>query len=179
MIHHSNASIQNVDCAEDVQRQSHLNYQPLCGRWTTFLFLLLHFCCRTKSLICFGTGTDWSTMLLTLLLKGGKSKINSPELALVPNFFKSCATRGFWENVRFIRSNGRKTTFEWPKVVSVVSFPRFWGVLCIAKCFRFGDRKCRFRDIAIRTYEGSFFWWYLTPFPYQKAWRKWWGIFFS
>ena len=30
-----------------------------------------------------------------------------------------------------------KTTFEWPKVVSEVSFPRFWGVLSIAKCFRF------------------------------------------
>ena len=44
---------------------------------------------------------------------------------------------GFWEIVRFVRSNGRKTTFEWPKVVSEVSFPRFWGVLCIAKCFRF------------------------------------------
>ena len=24
-------SIQNVDCSEDVQRQSHLNYQRLCG----------------------------------------------------------------------------------------------------------------------------------------------------
>ena len=38
-------------------------------------------------------------------------------------------------------------------MVSEVSFPRFWGVLSIAKCFRFfrfGDRKCRFRDIAIR-----------------------------
>ena len=22
----------------------------------------------------------------------------------------------------------------------------------------------------------KFFWWHLTPFPYQKAWRKWWGI---
>ena len=27
------------------------------------------------------------------------------------------------ENTRFVRSNGRKTTFEWPKVVSEVIFP--------------------------------------------------------
>ena len=27
----------------------------------------------------------------------------------------------------FLQSNGRKTTFEWPKVVSEVSFPTFWG----------------------------------------------------
>ena len=49
-------------------------------------------------------------------------------------------------------SNGRKTTFEWPKV-SEVSFPRFLGVLwggLFSGIFRFGDRKCRFRDIAIR-----------------------------
>ena len=44
---------------------------------------------------------------------------------------------GFCENIGFVRRNGRKTTFEWSKVVSEVSFPRFWGVLCIAKCFRF------------------------------------------
>ena len=50
--------------------------------------------------------------------------------------FQNRAIRGFWENVRFVRSNGRKNTFEWPKVVSEVSFPRFWGVLSIAKCFR-------------------------------------------
>ena len=42
-----------------------------------------------------------------------------------------------WEKNIFVRSNGRKTIFEWPKWVSEVSFPRFWGVLCIAKCFRF------------------------------------------
>jgi len=36
-----------------------------------------------------------------------------------------------------VGSNGQKTTFEWPKVVSEVSFPRFWGVFCISKCFRF------------------------------------------
>ena len=41
-----------------------------------------------------------------------------------------------WENLRFIRRNGRKSTFEWPKVVSEVIFPRFWGVVCIEKCFR-------------------------------------------
>ena len=55
--------------------------------------------------------------------------------------------------MRFVRSNGRKTTFEWPKVISEVSFPRFWGVFCIAKCFcffvRFGDQKCRFYEKSI------------------------------
>ena len=30
----------------------------------------------------------------------------------------------------------KKNTFEWPKVVSEVIFPRFWGVVCIEKCFR-------------------------------------------
>ena len=43
-------------------------------------------------------------------------------------------------------------------MVSEVSFPRFWGVLwggLFSGIFRFGDRKCRFRDIAICTYEGS------------------------
>ena len=54
-----------------------------------------------------------------------------------PLNFQNRAIAGFWENARFIRSNGRKTTFEWPKVVSEVSFLRFWGVLSIAKCFRF------------------------------------------
>ena len=29
-----------------------------------------------------------------------------------------------------------KNTFEWSKVVSEVIFPRFWGVVCIEKCFR-------------------------------------------
>ena len=37
---------------------------------------------------------------------------------------------------RFMRRNGRKNTFERPKVVSEVIFPRFWGVVCIEKCFR-------------------------------------------
>ena len=48
-----------------------------------------------------------------------------------------------------------KTTFEWPKVVSEVSFPRFWGVLwggLFSGIFRFGDQKCRFRDIAISAF---------------------------
>ena len=51
------------------------------------------------------------------------------------------------ENTRFVRSNGRKTTFEWPKVVSELSFPSFWGVfrsIKVVSVFRFGDRKCRF-----------------------------------
>ena len=61
----------------------------------------------------------------------------------------------FGENTRFVRSDGRKTTFEWPKVVSEVSFPAFWGVIRsikVVSVFRFGDRKCRFRDIAIRAF---------------------------
>ena len=33
--------------------------------------------------------------------------------------FKNQPMRAFWENARFVRSNGRKTTFEWPKVVYV------------------------------------------------------------
>ena len=37
----------------------------------------------------------------------------------------------------FYVAMAKKTSFEWPKVVSEVSFPRFGGVLCIAKCFRF------------------------------------------
>ena len=43
-------------------------------------------------------------------------------------------------------------------MVSEVSFPRFWGVLwggLFSGIFRFGDRKCCFRDIAICTYERS------------------------
>ena len=53
-----------------------------------------------------------------------------------PLNFQNRAIAGFWENARFIRSNGRKTTFEWPTVVSEVIFPRFWGVVCVEKCFR-------------------------------------------
>ena len=44
-----------------------------------------------------------------------------------------------WGGLRkksFFAQNGRKTTFEWPKVVSEVIFPRFWGVVCIEKCFQ-------------------------------------------
>ena len=36
-----------------------------------------------------------------------------------------------------------------------VSFPTFWGVIRsikVVSIFRFGDRKCRFRDIAIRAF---------------------------
>ena len=43
---------------------------------------------------------------------------------------------------RFVRSNGRKTTFEWPKVVSEVNFPTFWGVHwggLFSGIFRFGE----------------------------------------
>ena len=29
-----------------------------------------------------------------------------------------------------------KTLSKWPKVVSEVIFPRFWGVVCVEKCFR-------------------------------------------
>ena len=40
-------------------------------------------------------------------------------------------------------------------MVSEVSFLRFWGVFwggLFSGIFRFGDRKCRFRDIAIRAF---------------------------
>ena len=39
------------------------------------------------------------------------------------------------KNVRVVCSNGRKTTFEWPKVVSEVIFFLFWGVVGIEKFF--------------------------------------------
>ena len=61
------------------------------------------------------------------------------------------------ETQRSLSNNGRETTFEWPKVVSEVSSPHFdfegvlWGGL-FSGIFRFGDRKCRFRDIAIRAF---------------------------
>ena len=57
--------------------------------------------------------------------------------------------------MRFVLSNGQKTTLEWPKVVSEVNFPTFWGVFRSTKVvsvFNFGDRKCRFRDIVIRPF---------------------------
>ena len=61
--------------------------------------------------------------------------------------------------VPFVHSNGRKTTFEWPKVVSEVSIPRFWGVLCIAKCFRFfvsgiGSDNKEFTDVSLAWEDG-------------------------
>ena len=43
---------------------------------------------------------------------------------------------GVFAQKKFFAQNGRKTTFEWPKVVSEVIFPRFWGVVCVEKCFR-------------------------------------------
>ena len=35
--------------------------------------------------------------------------------------------------------NGQKTTFGWPKYIPEVIFPRFWGGICIEKCFRIFD----------------------------------------
>ena len=60
--------------------------------------------------------------------------------------------------MRFVRNNGRKNTFEWPKVVSEVDFPAFWGVIRsikVVSVFRFGDRKCRFRDSDFRAFLGN------------------------
>ena len=40
-------------------------------------------------------------------------------------------------------------------MVSEVIFPGFWGVfrsIKVVSVFRFGDRKCRFRDMAIRAF---------------------------
>ena len=45
--------------------------------------------------------------------------------------------------------------FRVAKVVSEVSIPRFWGVLwggLFSEIFRFGDQKCRFRDIVISAF---------------------------
>ena len=61
-------------------------------------------------------------------------------------------TEGRVKKCPFCTQQWLKTTFEWPKVVSEVSFPRFWGVLwggLFSGIFRFGDPKCLFRDIAI------------------------------
>ena len=44
-----------------------------------------------------------------------------------PKYWKNEEVRGFSENAHFVRSNGQKITFEWPKVVSKVSFATFWG----------------------------------------------------
>ena len=64
-------------------------------------------------------------------------------------------TEGRVKKCPFCTQQWLKTTFEWPKVVSEVSFPRFWGVLwggLFSEIFRFGDQKCRFRDIAISAF---------------------------
>ena len=72
-----------------------------------------------------------------------------------------------------------KTTFQY-KVP-----PKTWGnspqkpLLDTQKCF-FGHcyvQNVRFLKIP-QCPDFEIFWWYLTPFRYQKAWRKWWGIFF-
>ena len=39
--------------------------------------------------------------------------------------------------------NGQKTTFEWPKCIPEVIFPRFWGGICIEKCFWIFDSGTR------------------------------------
>ena len=43
---------------------------------------------------------------------------------------------GGFEKKFFFCVKWPKTTFEWPKVVSEVIFPRFLGVVGIEKCFR-------------------------------------------
>ena len=62
--------------------------------------------------------------------------------------------------------------------------PKTWEKLTSETTF--GHSKVVFRPLlrTKRTFSQNppmsrfwiFFWWYLTPFPYQKAWRKWWGI---
>ena len=54
---------------------------------------------------------------------------------LPPKKNQNRAIRGFWENAHFVRSNGWKTTFEWPKVVSEVSFPQVLGGYFGGVCF--------------------------------------------
>ena len=47
---------------------------------------------------------------------------------------KNGGTRDCGENAGlYVAMSEEKNTFEWLKVVSKVSFPKFWGVLCIAK----------------------------------------------
>ena len=86
---------------------------PLHGMWNRFFIVSI----------------NSGSMLSTAPLKGGKSKINSPKLALVPNFSKSCT-----ESPQKIQKSGnegfsRKCVFRiftlWPKC-------RFSGQKC---CF--------------------------------------------
>ena len=75
-----------------------------------------------------------------------------------------------WENTRFVRSNGQKTTFEWPKVVSEVSFPTFWGVfrsIKVVSVFRFGSAVSeiwRFAHFYVR-----------SCWSWKELWRMWSG----
>ena len=39
--------------------------------------------------------------------------------------------------------HGQKNTFEWPKCIPEVIFPRFWGGICIEKCFWIFDSGTR------------------------------------
>jgi len=59
---------------------------------------------------------------------------------------------GYLRKNSFFAQNGRITIFQWPKVVSEVIFPRFWGgSLCWKVFLEFWncDQKCRFWGIAI------------------------------
>jgi len=59
---------------------------------------------------------------------------------------------GYLRKNSFFAQNGRITIFQWPKVVSEVIFPRFWGgSLCWKVFSEFWncDQKCRFWGIAI------------------------------
>ena len=119
-----------------------------------------------------------------------------------PQKNKNWALRAFWEIARFICRNGRKNTFEWPKVVSEVIFPRFWGVVCIEKCFRifvsvigsalsemsrfaqfYVFRPLRHKKRAISQKALSarfwFFWGWYSSLPFIKwRWKSFWRIIF-
>ena len=64
------------------------------------------------------------------------SSVESNYENFYPVKFQNQAIRGFWVNCIYMRSNGRENTFECPKVVSEVTCSRFWGKVCIEKCFR-------------------------------------------
>ena len=65
-------------------------------------------------------------------------------------FFQRVFSKSNFKKCIFFKEYFRSTLRT---LISEVSFPRFWGVFCITKCFcffvRFGDQKCRFYEKSI------------------------------
>ena len=59
------------------------------------------------------------------------ANLKHPSVHIHPIIVQNSGGEGILRKCAFVRSNGRKTTFAWPKEVSDVIFPRFWGVVCI------------------------------------------------